>query len=83
MVQRTLTSVGRQYQEANVCLIETLSSPENSVNTGIKKAIMNYDDPHVTFVDIQTDPSGSDILARHPFCAEGVRMPNCTSWQQH
>jgi len=49
----------------------------DSLNDGIRKAVNNYNDPHVKFVDIQTDPLGRDVLAGHRFCEIGVGLHEC------
>lgn len=48
------------------------------LNAGVRQAVDNWnnahpsDDPRVKFVDIQTGPDGSDLLAGHRFCEPHV-----------
>ena len=44
----------------------------DTLNNGVQKAIEKYNDPHVKFVDIQTDLTGRDLLKGHRFCEKGV-----------
>lgn len=46
----------------------------DSLNAGIAQAVQNFNDDHVKYVDIQTDPAGKDLLAGHRFCEPGVRI---------